>query len=56
MCSRKSSTRVKKVLIIDVRNDEEVKTGSIPGSIHIPMAELQKRMADIPKDVQLVFT
>jgi len=26
-----------------------------PGAIHIPVAELDKRMKDIPKDVELVF-
>jgi rhodanese-related sulfurtransferase len=45
-----------KVLVIDVRSDEEIKTGSIPGAIHIPMDELEARMKDVPKDVQLVFT
>jgi rhodanese-related sulfurtransferase len=45
-----------KVLVIDVRSDEEVKTGSIPGAIHIPMEQLEARMKDVPKDVQLVFT
>ena len=45
-----------KVLVIDVRSDEEVKTGSIPGAIHIPMEQLEARMKDVPKDVELVFT
>jgi rhodanese-related sulfurtransferase len=45
-----------KVLVIDVRSDEEVKTGSIPGAVHIPVEQLETRMKDIPKDVQLVFT
>ncbi len=45
-----------KVLVIDVRTDEEVKSGSIPGAIHVPMDQLEARMKDIPKDVQLVFT
>lgn len=44
------------VLVIDVRSDEEVKSGSIPGAVHIPMEQLAGRMKDIPKDVQLVFT
>ncbi|HUL77138.1 MAG TPA: rhodanese-like domain-containing protein [Vicinamibacteria bacterium] len=45
-----------KVLVIDVRTDEEVKAGSIPGALHIPMDRLEARMKDVPKDVQLVFT
>ena len=43
------------VLMIDVREDHEVESGSIPGAIHIPVAELEARMSDIPKDVRLVF-
>ena len=45
-----------KVLVVDVRTDEEVKTGTIPGAIHIPFEQLEARMKDIPRDVQLVFT
>ncbi len=45
-----------KFLLIDVREDWEIKKdGAIPGAIHIPVAELDKRMKDIPKDVQLLF-
>ncbi len=45
-----------KFLLIDVREDWELEeNGAIPGAIHIPMAELDMRMKDIPKDVQLVF-
>ncbi len=46
----------KKFLLIDVREDWELKRdGAIPGAIHIPVAELDKRMKDIPKNVELVF-
>ncbi len=45
-----------KLLLIDVREDWELeKDGAIPGAIHIPVAELDMRMKDIPKDVELVF-
>ena len=43
------------ILRIDVREDWEVESGSMPGSIHIPLGELERRMPDIPKDVRLVF-
>tara|TARA_Y100000588_G_C14189428_1_gene897318 strand:+ start:356 stop:601 length:246 start_codon:yes stop_codon:yes gene_type:complete len=43
------------ILRIDVREDYEVESGSMPGSIHIPLGELEGRMSDIPKDVRLVF-
>ena len=43
-------------LLIDVREDRELEEdGAIPGAIHIPVAELDKRMKDIPKDIRLVF-
>jgi rhodanese-related sulfurtransferase len=45
-----------KVLVIDVRSDEEAKSGSIPSAVHVPLAQLEARMKDIPKDVRLVFT
>jgi rhodanese-related sulfurtransferase len=48
--------RGEKVLIIDVRTDEEIRAGSIPGAVHIPMEQLEARMKDVPRDVQLVFT
>ena len=43
------------MLLIDVREDSEVESGSIPGSIHIPLGQLEDRMSDIPRDVRLVF-
>lgn len=45
-----------KLLLIDVREDDELKQdGAIAGAIHIPMGELEARMKDIPKDVEIVF-
>jgi rhodanese-related sulfurtransferase len=45
-----------KVLVIDVRTDAEVKSGTIPGAVHVPLDELAARLKDVPRDVQLVFT
>jgi hypothetical protein len=45
-----------KFLLIDVREDHELEEdGAIAGAIHIPVGELDARMADIPKDAQIVF-
>ena len=45
-----------KFLLIDVREDWELKQdGAIEGAIHIPMGDLDARMKDIPKDVEVVF-
>jgi rhodanese-related sulfurtransferase len=45
-----------RVLIIDVRDSPDAAEGSLPGAISIPLAQLQERMKDIPRDVSLVFT
>jgi hypothetical protein len=43
-------------LLIDVREDWELEAnGAIRGAIHIPVGELEARMPDIPKDIELVF-
>ena len=43
-------------LLIDVREDWELEAnGAIRGAIHIPVGELESRMPDIPKDIELVF-
>ena len=43
-------------LLIDVREDWELEqNGAIAGAIHIPVAELDARMKDIPKDAEIVF-
>ena len=43
-------------LLIDVREDRELEEdGAIPGAIHIPVADLDERMKDIPKNIRLVF-
>lgn len=44
------------VLIIDVRNSEEVEaTGKLKGALHIPAGEVADRLAEIPKDKEIVF-
>jgi rhodanese-related sulfurtransferase/TusA-related sulfurtransferase len=41
---------------LDVRTPAEYATGSIPGAVNIPLAELRDRIADIPRDkTVLVF-
>ena len=38
------------LVFLDVREDEEWAAGHIEGSVHIPMAELSARQAEIPQD------
>ena len=35
-------------VLLDVRNAGERETGYIPGSLHIPLAELRRRLGDVP--------
>ncbi|APB77827.1 MULTISPECIES: CoA-disulfide reductase [Paenibacillus] len=43
-------------LIIDVRDAVELQAGGIPGSIHIPLAEIRERMAEIPSDLEIAVS
>nr|WP_211342369.1 rhodanese-like domain-containing protein [Aquisalibacillus elongatus] len=45
----------KKLSIIDVREDDEVAQGKIPGAKHIPLGELQDRLDEINKDKEHVM-
>jgi rhodanese-related sulfurtransferase len=42
------------VTVIDVRPREEFEAGHIPGARSIPLAELKKRLRDLPKDRDVV--
>jgi len=45
-----------KLVLVDVRDTSEIKeSGAIPGAIHIPMAEVEKRMGELPKNAEIVF-
>src|SRR5687767_13856445 len=41
-------------LLLDVRESDEWAAGHIPGSVHLPMSTLLNRLAEIPKDRELV--
>ncbi|HZG84521.1 rhodanese-like domain-containing protein [Paenibacillus sp.] len=43
------------LVIIDVREDEEVAAGIIPGARHIPMGTIPERMSDIPKEGEVIL-
>jgi hypothetical protein len=44
------------VMIIDVRDEAQFAKETIKGAVHVPLAELEARLEDIPKDTVLVFT
>jgi rhodanese-related sulfurtransferase len=41
--------------IIDVREDEEVAAGMIPGAVHIPLGELPERHEEIPQAGEIIL-
>ncbi len=44
----------KGVMLLDVRADKEYNTGHIPGSVHIPLADLGAKAKKIRKDKEIV--
>ena len=46
----------RKMVIIDTRPAEAFATESLPGAINIPLAEIDKRLPEFPKDTLLAFT
>jgi len=40
--------------VVDVRNAGELDAGTIPGSAHIPLAELARRIDEVPADRPIV--
>ena len=40
--------------VIDVREDFEVAEGMIPGAIHIPMGQVQERLAEIDRSKPVI--
>jgi phage shock protein E len=41
--------------IVDVRSPEEFRDGFYPGAVNIPVNEIQRRMAEIPKTKPVVL-
>lgn len=42
------------VIVIDVRPTEEYRTGHIPGALGIPVKELSRRLAEVPRNKDIV--
>jgi ArsR family transcriptional regulator len=42
------------VTVLDVRPSDEFTLGHIPGAINVPLAELERRLADLPPKVEVV--
>lgn len=44
------------IVIIDVRDEKDVKRGTFPGAINIPVGDIEKKLGELPKDKPIVFT
>lgn len=42
------------VTVIDVRPPEEFQAGHLPGAVNIPLSQLEQRLADLPKNTEVV--
>jgi rhodanese-related sulfurtransferase/predicted transcriptional regulator len=42
------------LVVLDVRPTEEHAAGHLPGAVSIPLAELRRRLAELPRDRQIV--
>ncbi|MBI3262223.1 MAG: rhodanese-like domain-containing protein [Acidobacteria bacterium] len=42
------------VTVLDVRPSEEYRAGHIPGALSVPLPELKKRLAELPKTREIV--
>ncbi len=51
---RQRLKRKDKVVVLDVRPQEEYEAGHIPGAISIPLNELKRRVKELPKSKQIV--
>ncbi len=42
------------VVLLDVRPEDEFAAGHLPGALNIPFADLERRLAELPKDTEIV--
>jgi ArsR family transcriptional regulator len=41
-------------LVLDVRPEDEFRQGHLPGALNIPLAQLERRLAELPADKEIV--
>jgi len=42
-------------VLVDVREPDEVSALSVPGALHIPLDELNRRIGELPRDQEVLF-
>lgn len=47
-------SKKEKVILIDVRPEDEYKAGHIPNAVSIPLAQLKKRLNELPKNKTII--
>ncbi len=52
--ARERTERPEAIVLLDVREPDERETAAILPSIHIPMREVASRLAEIPRDKEIV--
>lgn len=53
--ARELAGQPRDLVLVDVREDYELASGRLPGSLHIPLGQLPARFGEIPSDGRLVF-
>lgn len=43
------------VVVVDIREDAERAVQHVPGTVHIPMSEIQDRLDDLPLNTEIVL-
>jgi rhodanese-related sulfurtransferase/DNA-binding transcriptional ArsR family regulator len=46
--------RAGEVVVLDVRPEPEYTAGHLPGAVHIPLTDLERRLAELPADREIV--
>lgn len=49
-----SRLREENITLLDVRPEDEFSLGHLPGALNIPVQELEQRLAELPKDPEIV--
>lgn len=52
---RKRLAAGEELVLIDVREEDEVASGMIPGAQHIPMGQIPQQTGALPADKEIVF-
>ncbi len=52
--SPKEFDQKKGMVVLDIRTDKEYEKGHIPGSVHVPLADIGDRVKKLKKDKELV--